>query len=57
MTPYILVIKNFMTPLFFFKKKIMTAPVYLGPPPIPKKMIAPDKFCHIDFRGKNNVKS
>ena len=30
-TPYILVIKNFMTPLFFFPK-IDDPPVYLGPP-------------------------
>ena len=29
--PYILVIKNFMTPLFFFPK-IYDHPVYLGPP-------------------------
>ena len=38
-TPYILVIKNFMTPLFFFPK-IYDPPVFLGPP-LPKKMIAP----------------
>ena len=32
MTPYILVIKNFMTPLFFFPK-MYDPPVYLGPTP------------------------
>ena len=41
-TPYILVIKNFMTPLFLFKN--LWPPVYLGPPHSKEnswKMIAP----------------
>ena len=38
MTPYILTIKNFMTPLFFFPK--IYDPSIFGTP-IPKKMIVP----------------